>query len=116
MTRLALALTILATPSLADTRCEWGPSGTSVTIAPHETAAAQVVIDNRLAFRSREENCTITLDGMEVEVEYQANRHTEPDVFIVTPPEGYFASPDWLVVDDGAGAVVLIYPMGAVGM
>lgn len=111
-----LALTLCATPAIASDTCGWGRPGTTASIAPHATAAAQVIIQNRLSFRDHGRPCNVTLNGLTVQVTYDPGPHREPDTFTVTPPEGYFAIPDWLVIDDDAGAVVLIYPIGSVGM
>ena len=56
----------------------------------------------------------MNLDGLDVSVTYDAGPGREPDVFITAPPAGYFAAPDWLLLDDGTSATVLIWPMGDV--
>jgi hypothetical protein len=100
----------LSLPAMADT-CHFGTPGTTISIAPHPDAAAEVTIINRLAFRDRREPCVVSLDGLDVSVTYDAGPGRKPDVFITEPPEGYYAAPDWLLLDDGTSATVLIWPM-----
>lgn len=107
-TRLAFALCLAASPALADT-CDFGANGTRATIAPHEQAWAQVIIDNRLAPRLREGPCVLTHEGRDVVVMYAAQPGRDPDAFGVEPPEGFVAVPAWVVVEDGAATVVLIW-------
>ena len=116
MTRALAFAALLAAPAHADTVCHFGTPGTTVAIHPHETAAARVVITNRLAFRTRMTPCRLSLDGLEVSVAYDPGPGLEPDVFMTAPPEGYFAAPDWALVDDGDSITVLIWPMSAAGM
>jgi hypothetical protein len=94
------------------TTCEFSSGGTTIYISPHPDAAAQITIINRLAFRDRRGPCIVSLDGLDVSVTYDAGPQREPDVFITEPPEGYFAAPDWILLDDGSSATVLIWPVG----
>ena len=108
--RLAFALSLIAAPAYATT-CEFGGGGTTIYISPHPDAAAQITIINRLAFRERRGPCVVSLDGLDVSVTYDAGPQREPDVFITEPPAGYYAAPDWILLDDGSSATVLIWPI-----
>jgi hypothetical protein len=105
----AIAPALFAASAYATT-CEYTRGGTTVYISGHADAAAQVTIINRLASPGNDV-CNLDLDGLAVSVEYDAGPGDKPDAFITTPPEGYFAAPDWLLVDDGASATVLIWPL-----
>ena len=115
MIRAAALFLATCAPAHAATFCEYSKGGTSVAILAHDTAAAQVVVINRLAPRGKQ-RCALTLDGLAVSVDYAAGPGDDPDVFITTPPDGYFAAPDWVVVPDGQSVTVLIWPIDEVGM
>ena len=104
----------LATPAAADT-CHFGNPGTTVSITPHADAWAEVTLVNRLAFRARQEPCVLHHDGQAVTVTYDPGPGDAPDVFEVFAPDGYFAAPDWLLVDDHTTATVLIWRDGEWG-
>jgi hypothetical protein len=108
MIRAAIAICLAASPALADT-CDFGANGTRASIAPHPQAWAQVVIDNRLAPRFREGPCVLHHDGRDVVVMYAAEPGRDPDEFTVTPPDGFVADPGWLILEDGAATVVIIW-------
>lgn len=114
LTRYTLiAALLVSAPAAADERvCTFGNPGTTISIHEHEQAAAEVRIWNALAFRRRGSPCVVTLGDMSVEVVYNAGPGREPDVFITTPSPGYFAAPDWLLLDDETEASVLIWPLG----
>lgn len=105
-----VALACLAAGAARAEVCHYGTSGTNVRIAPHGDAWAEVVIDNRLAARTRHV-CELRLDGLTVSVRYLPGSGAIPDDFEVIAPEGYIAIPARLRVDDGAGATVLIRPL-----
>ena len=114
-----LAALLLGAPAFADTACYWGQhdgQGTNVRIGEHPEAWAEVSIHNRLSFRARVGPCALKFDGADVAVTYDPGPYREPDVFTVTPPPGFVAVPDWLLVDDDTRATVLIWPDRGAGM
>lgn len=113
MIRPAILATLAATPAMAE-RCHYGVdrmAGTSVEIAPHDHAAAQLIIRNRLAFREHSD-CTVTLGEVTAAVEYDPGAGSLPDWFRVSVPPGFIAVPWEVLVDDGHSVVVLIFREG----
>ena len=115
MTRAALALLALTSPALSDT-CFYGSqtAGTRVTIQPHDEAFAELVIDNRLSFRSHA-TCDLTIYGQTVQVLYDPADNLDPDWFFVTTPPTLRADPPQILVDDRDTASVLLWMTGEAG-
>lgn len=122
MIRLALALSILAGPALADERAWWGSSpdpdkNTSATLALADApAVATVTIRNRLtAGHGDQTEALLFIPGMSASIIVEHGPGDAPDRVWVTPPEGFIAVPPVIDVPEGADAVVTIYSAEGVG-
>lgn len=104
---LAALCACLAAPAAADV-CHYGNPGTTVSIAPHAQAWAEVKIHNRLAGRLRTV-CALEMDGRQVLVEYAPGSFRDPDWFTVEAPSGFVAVPWRVLLDDETLSSVLIY-------
>jgi hypothetical protein len=113
MTRLAILAALLCAPAHAST-CEYYPAGTSVTIAPHDNAFAQVHISNRLAPRNHD-TCDLTIYGVTVSVFYDATLGDSADWFHVSVPQGFIAVPPQILINDRDTGTVLIILDGGIG-
>ena len=104
----SITLALLAAPASAQTICHYGSPGTTVSIAPHETAAAEITVHNRLAMR-RNSFCDLALDDVQVTIEYDPGPGPEPDWFHVEVSPGFVAVPGSALIDDEAFGTILIF-------
>ena len=114
-----IALALLAAPAWGQSRVNW--SGTTwAEIRPTEApgAVAEIVFVND-AVNVKEDNFlqTVKLGDFAVDLlfKWQARASDGADSITATPPAGYIAVPDVLIVREGAMDRLLIYPEGAVG-
>lgn len=118
----ALALLLSDLPALAQEAPRTGPDlyswGSGVMVAyvqllPGEDHPATVVFQNRLTYHPREATITLSIDGLEVEVEMLMGDGEEPDVIRVLPPQGFVAEPEVIEVgEDETGEIqVRFLPM-----
>ena len=99
---------LLAAPASAQTMCHYGSPGTTVSIAPHETAAAEITVHNRLAMR-RNSVCELALGDVQVTIEYDPGPGPNPDWFHVEVSPGFVAVPGSALIDDEAFGTILIF-------
>ena len=112
------ALALSALPGAAETVHSWGVSpSSSATLAPGTgIVVAMVLCVNRLT-NGHDSLLVFSLDlhGFTVEVTVDHGDHTYPDIFAVTPPEGYIAVPPSVSVEEGETAVILIFAADGAG-
>lgn len=88
---------------------------THVTIQPTKQpgAVAEVVFANQNIHTLLSQTIELTLDGLTVTVLFERDVDYEAsDRFTVTPPPGYLAIPESLVVPENGAGVVVIYEGG----
>lgn len=118
MRRTALALSLLAAPTLAQDFVVVGQpdpmlGASTLTLRPSEQpeAVAEVEFYNADMNLYRDEMAyPMSLDGLEIEVDFEVN--VDPlgsDRIRVRVPPGYYADPDTLDVMEGQTGVVLIF-------
>lgn len=113
MTRLALALALLAFPATAEPITLHGPcGGADQIVAVEEGAGVLLTYTNDMA--STSSPCTQTLSVGDVTLHWQVYINvsgTNMERFEVRPPEGYAAIPEYLDVEDGLEGQILVVPM-----
>lgn len=118
MTRLALALTLIAVPALADTVTL---KGSTVTLRPTERpgALAEVEFYNDPSnYLDDNGEHVLTLDGLEVGLRFTWNVSGDDDRIELTPPEGVICDPRdcALSLAEGDTGVVYLFSVEGVGM
>jgi hypothetical protein len=105
------AFLLITQPGVTQERtCRYDTSqnATNVLLRESDEAFAELVINNRLAFRS-EDFCQVTIFGVTITVEYQPGPQSRPDWFYVTVPDGFRADPASVLLEDGTTFTVTIW-------
>lgn len=99
-----------AVAALAQDTYAWTPD-TRVTIQPTSQpgAVAEVVFLNQEVHTAFAYAFPLTLDGLTVSVAVEINAEGAADRYTVTPPDGFIAWPDSLLVpENGAGVIYIM--------
>jgi hypothetical protein len=101
---------------LAEAAFTW-PLGSYVRLQPTDQpgAVAEIEFKNQPEHATATLEFTLTLDGLDVAVTAEVGNGMAPDTLTVTPPDGYFAVPEVLSVDEGKTDRLLIYSIQSVG-
>ena len=118
MTRLALALTLIAAPALADTVTL---KGSTVTLRPTERpgALAEVEFYNDASnWQDDNGDHVLTLGGLQVGLRFTWNVAGDNDQIELTPPEGVICDPRdcTLSLGEGETGMVHLFSVEGVGM
>jgi hypothetical protein len=122
MLRLAVLLTLLAGPVLAESDVRWGiplersggPNELSLTRCDGGACFAQVTFHNsQLRGMALTRSFALDLDGLSVGVTVIDGELRAPEQVVVTAPPGFYAEPSTLMVgEDTAGTVqIMAMPM-----
>ena len=100
----------MAVAALAQDTYAWTPD-TRITLQPTSQpgAVAEVVFLNTEIHTAFAYALPLTLDGLTVSVAVEINADGPADRFTVTPPEGFIAWPESLLVpENGAGVIYIM--------
>lgn len=116
VTRLILPLGIAMTlPAHAEPAYRFGTS--TVVLGPADApAVARIDYHNGFSIAANTEVAALNLGGLQVVFTVTMGPGERPDSYAVTVPEGFIAVPPDGVVEEEAGAVVMIYDLAGVGM
>jgi hypothetical protein len=107
----ALALLILASPALADDTAYCGESLAALRPGEGE-AVAQVIILNRYSAAPNSCQEDVTLNGLNVVVQFANQPGREPDTVRVIVPEGYIAIPPEISLEEDEQGAIEIFAVG----
>jgi hypothetical protein len=108
------AALIFALPAGAETQHMWGSRFYPSTITLEPTTApgavAQVTFVNATVHADETVTFDLTLDGLTVTVEALVGRGLTPDRMTVIPPDGYYAEPPEMDVEEDGVGTIIVYP------
>ena len=112
MIRLAALIALWAAPVFAsDTWMSSYRSGLTIVPTEQDGCVAEIQIYNRMTDNKSEARGTVSLDDLEVGVFYELNVNSlGSERYSFTPPDGYIAVPQEIVVQDETDGSVLICP------
>lgn len=89
-----------------------GGGYSSIAIQPTDApgAVAEIVFDNRTVHSDTLERFDLTLNGLTVTVEALVGRGLTPDRMTVIPPDGYYAEPPEMDVEEDGVETIIVYP------
>ena len=109
--RAILASLAFALPASAQDSVFWDATGCVLVPVDGEAWIAELQCQNFLTnMTPADVSAVLHIDGLAVRLDLAQTFGREPDVFTVTPPEGFVAVPPVLVLDEEARGVVLIRP------
>jgi hypothetical protein len=84
----------------------------TITIEPTTApgAVAQVTFVNATVHADETVTFDLTLDGLTVTVEALVGRGLTPDRMTVIPPDGYYAEPSEMDVEEDGVGTIIVYP------
>ena len=109
--RAILATLAFALPAAAQDSAFWGATGCQLVPVEGEAWVAQVEYANFLTnMTPADVSADLHIDGLTVHLDLAQTFGRTPDTFVVTVPDGFFADPPVLVLDEEARGVIRIAP------
>lgn len=110
--RLVLsALALLAIPAAAQDSAWWQATGCQLVPVTGEAWVAELRCANFLTnMTPADVSADLHIDGLTVHLALAQTFGRTPDTFVVTVPDGFFADPPVLVLDEEARGVIRIAP------
>jgi hypothetical protein len=105
----AAALCLMASPAMADATLSWGGTGCTLALVTGAAHVAEVTCVNVQTSGASYTQGEMTINGLGVGLTVLHGPGDIPDKFTISPPEGYIAVPNVLVLDEDTSGVVLIY-------
>ena len=122
MTAGLLVMAVLAGRAHAQATAQWGEGGTMAAIRPGANCAAEIIIPNRRVDTGGEYDVTLSVNGLVVALHASIRgpvsgllSEDAGDYITITPPEGFLALPDAILVPEDTTATVLICSADGVG-
>lgn len=110
MTRILALLCLAAMPAHAQDVAEWGGTGCQLVPVVGRTHIAEVRCRNAVTSGQSLTEGVMQSGDLRAHLAVQHGPGDVPDLFTVTPPDGYIADPVVLSLDEKTRGVVLIYP------
>lgn len=109
--RSILLTLLLALPAAAQDSAFWGATGCTLVPVTGEAWVAELQCQNFLTnMTPADVTADLRIDGLVVHLALAQTFGRTPDTFVVTVPEGFFADPPVLVLDEEARGVIRISP------
>jgi hypothetical protein len=110
--RHILATLLFAFPAQADTSYTWAGGYSAITLQPTEApgAVAEVVFINRAVHSDADLSFALDMGDLAVTVDALVGRGLTPDRMTVIPPDGYYAEPPEMDVEEDGVGTIIVYP------
>lgn len=106
-----VAAALLALPASAQDAAFWGATGCQLVPVTGEAWVAELRCANFLTnMTPADVTADLHIDGLTVHLALAQTFGRTPDSFVVTVPDGFFADPPVLVLDEEARGVIRVSP------
>ena len=109
----AAILALIAAPAFASDIHHWGGSYAQLVPANNGPHVATVICHNEIVMvGAMDFGFALTLGALTVQVEIEQGVGDTPDLYRVTPPEGFIAIPPAIFVNEGQSEEIRIFVFG----